>query len=37
VILGKKLTLKHPSLMDEEEKIRILMTSHKREWKEREV
>jgi len=31
VILGQKLTLNHPSLVDEGEKTRVLMTAHKRE------
>jgi len=35
VILGQKLTLNHPSLVDEGEKTKILVTAHKRE-KERE-
>jgi len=35
VILDKKLTLNQLSLMDAGEKFRFLVTSHKREWKER--
>jgi len=31
VILGQKLTLNHPSLMDEKEETRILVTAYKRE------
>jgi len=31
VILGKKLTLNHPSLIDEGEETRVLVTAHKRE------
>jgi len=31
VILGQKLTLNHPSLVDEGEKTRVLVTAHKRE------
>jgi len=30
VILGQKLTLNHPCLVNEEEKTRILVTTHKR-------
>jgi len=33
VILGQKLTLNHPSLVDEGEETRVLMTAHKREMK----
>ena len=31
VILGQKLTLNHPSLVDEGEETRVLVTAHKRE------
>jgi len=31
VILGQKLTLNHPSLVDEGEEIRVLVMAHKRE------
>jgi len=31
VMLGQKLTLNHPSLVDEREKTRVLVTAHKRE------
>jgi len=31
VILDQKLTLNHPSLLDEGEETRVLMTTHKRE------
>jgi len=30
MILGQKLTLNHPSLVDEGEKTRVLVTAHKR-------
>jgi len=33
MILGQKLNLNHPSLMNEGEETRILMTTHKREGK----
>jgi len=36
LILGKKLTLNHPSLMDEGEETTVLVTAHKREEGERE-
>jgi len=35
VILGQKMTLNHPSLMDEGEKTRVLMTAHKKEREKR--
>ena len=35
VILGQKLTLYHPSLMDEGQETRVLVTAHKREGEER--
>jgi len=35
VILGQKFTLNHPSLMDKREEIRIFLTAHKREKKEK--
>jgi len=31
VILGQKLTLNHPSLVNEEEEVRVFVTAHKRE------
>jgi len=31
MILGQKLTLNHPSLVDEGEETRVLVTAHKRE------
>jgi len=31
MILGQKLTLNHPSLMDEREETKVLVTAHKRE------
>jgi len=31
VILGQKLTLNHPSLVDKGEETRVLVTAHKRE------
>jgi hypothetical protein len=37
VILGQKLTLNHPFLVDEGEETRVFVTAHKREEKEREV
>ena len=36
VILGQKLTLNHPSLMDEGEETKVFVTAHKRERKRRE-
>jgi len=36
VILGQKLILNHPSLMDEGEETRVLVTAHKREREKRE-
>jgi len=35
MILGQKLTLNHPSLMDEGKETRVLVTAHKREGEER--
>ena len=35
VILGQKLTLNHPSLMDEGEETRTFVTTHKREREKR--
>jgi len=35
VILGQKLTLNHPSLVDEGEETRGLVTAHKREGEKR--
>jgi len=35
VIWGQKLTLNHPTLVDEEEEIRVQPTAHKRERGER--
>jgi len=31
VILGQKMTINHPSLVDEGEETRVLVTAHKRE------
>ena len=36
VILGQKLTLNHPSLVDEGEETRVFVTAHKREKGKRE-
>jgi len=36
VILGQKVTLNHPSLMNEGEETRVLVTTHKRERETRE-
>jgi len=33
VILGQKLTLNHPSLVNEEEEVRVLVTTQKSEKK----
>ena len=34
--MGQKLTLNHPSLVDEGEETRVFVTAHKRERKKRE-
>jgi len=36
MIWGNKLTLNHPSLVDEGEESRVLVTAHKREREKRE-
>jgi len=36
MILGQKLTLNHPSLVDKGEETRVLVTAHKREREKRE-
>jgi len=36
VIFGQKLTLNHPSLMDEEKETSVFVTAHKREGEKRE-
>ena len=36
VILGEKLTLNHPSLVDEGEETKVLVMAHKREKEKRE-
>jgi len=35
VILGQKMTINHPSLVDEGEKPKVLVTVHKRERREK--
>jgi len=35
MILGQKLTLNHPSLVDEGEKTRVLAMAYEREWEKR--
>ena len=37
VILGQKLTLNHPSLVDEGEETRVFVTAHKRERKKKDL